>query len=67
MQLETLRTAAGWSRQFVADQIGVSRQIVWCWETGRKIPSAIKAIQIAKLFGVTVEDLMKGVESDKDG
>lgn len=60
MRLETLRVSAGWSRQFVADRVGVSRQTVWDWETGRKIPAADKAVKLAKLFGVTVEYLMGG-------
>lgn len=58
MILETLRVSAGWSRQFVADQIGVSRQIIYDWERNGKIPSVDKAAKLAKLFGVTMEDLM---------
>lgn len=58
MILETLRVSAGWSRQFVADQIGVSRQIIYDWERNGKIPSFDKAAKLAKLFGVTMEDLM---------
>ena len=59
MILETLRVFAGWSRQFVADQIGVSRQAVYDWERNGKIPAADKAAKLAKIFGVTVEELMK--------
>lgn len=59
MQLLTLRAKAGWSQEFVARQLDVSRQTVIDWERGKYIPNAIKAIQIAKLFGITVEELMK--------
>lgn len=59
MQLLTLRVAAGWSQEFVARQLNVSRQTVIDWERGKYIPNALKAIQIAKLFDVTVEELME--------
>lgn len=59
MQLLTLRTAAGWSQEFVARQLEVSRQTVIDWERGKYIPNALKAIKLAKMFGVTVEELMK--------
>lgn len=59
MKLQTLRVSAGWSRQFVADRLGVSRQAVWLWETGRQVPAADKAVALAKLFGVTAEYLME--------
>lgn len=59
MQLLTLRAKAGWSQEFVARQLDVSRQTVIDWERGKYIPNALKAVQIAKLFGVTVEELME--------
>lgn len=59
MRLQTLRIAAGWSRQFVADRLGVSRQAVWLWETGRQVLAADKAVKLADMFGVTVEYLME--------
>lgn len=59
MQLLTLRTTAGWSQEFVARQLDVSRQTVMNWESGASVPNADKAIKLAKLFGTTVEELMK--------
>lgn len=59
MKLQTLRVSAGWSRQFVADRLGVSRQAVWLWETGRQVPAADKAMKLAEMFGVTAEYLME--------
>lgn len=58
MQLLTLRTKAGWSQEFVARQIGVSRQTIMNWESGENKPNVDKAIKLAKLFGVTVDDLL---------
>lgn len=59
MQLLTLRVSAGLSQEFLARQLGVSRQTIIDWERGKYVPNAIKAIQIAKFFGTTVEELMK--------
>ena len=57
MQLLTLRTKAGWSQEFVARQIEVSRQTIMNWESGENKPNVDKAIKLAKLFGVTVDEL----------
>lgn len=58
MQLLTLRTKAGWSQEFVARQIEVSRQTIMNWESGENKPNVDKAIKLAKLFGVTVDELL---------
>ena len=59
MQLLTLRTKAGWSQEFVARQMDVSRTIIGKWEKGEVIPAADKAVKLARMFGVTVEELME--------
>lgn len=59
MQLLTLRTKAGWSQEFVARQMEVSRQAVMNWENGKSVPMADKAVKLARMFGVTVEELME--------
>lgn len=63
MQLLTLRIKAGWSQEFVARQMEVSRQTVMNWEDGKSVPMADKAVKLARMFGVTVEELM---EVDKE-
>lgn len=60
MQLLIMRAKAGWSQEFVARQMEVSRQTIMNWEIGKSIPTADKAIRLAKIFGVTVEELMEG-------
>ena len=59
MQLLTLRTSKNWSQEFVARQMEVSRQTIMNWEIGKSIPTADKAVKLAKIFGVTVEELME--------
>lgn len=59
MQLLRLRTSAGWSQEYVARKMEVSRQTIMNWEDGKSIPTADKAVKLAKIFGVTVEELME--------
>lgn len=59
MNLATLRTSAGWTREFVARQLGVNISTVRNWEKGITEPSISMAIKIAKMFGVSIEKLME--------
>lgn len=60
MQLLTLRTQKKWSQEFVARKMEVSRITIVNWERGKTEPNASEAIKLAKMFGVTVEQLMDG-------
>jgi putative transcriptional regulator len=50
-RMRALRAEHGWSQQYVADQLEVSRQSVNAIETGRFDPSLPLAFKIAWLFG----------------
>jgi DNA-binding XRE family transcriptional regulator len=50
------------TQEFVAEQIGVSRQAVSKWENGTSDPSTSNLLAIAKLYSIKVEDLLKEVE-----
>ena len=50
------------TQEFVAETLGVSRQAVSKWETGASDPSTTNLIALAKLFGVTAEELLKEVQ-----
>ena len=58
MQLLTLRTKAGWSQELVARQIEVPGQTIMNWKSGENKPNVEKAIKLAKLFGVPVDELL---------
>jgi DNA-binding XRE family transcriptional regulator len=47
------------TQEFVAETIGVSRQAVSKWESGKSDPSTTNLIALAKLFGVAPEELLK--------
>ncbi len=60
--LKQHRTRCKMTQEFVAETIGVSRQAVSKWERGTSDPSTSNLFALAKLYGVSAEDLLKEVE-----
>jgi DNA-binding XRE family transcriptional regulator len=56
------RTRCKMTQEFVAETLGVSRQAVSKWESGISDPSTSNLVAIAKLYGISAEDLLKEVE-----
>ena len=56
------RTRCKMTQEFVAEAVGVSRQAVSKWESGAADPSTSNLLALAKLFGVSPEELLKSVE-----
>ena len=50
------------TQEFVAEAIGVSRQAVSKWESGKSDPSTTNLLALADLFGISAEDLLKEVQ-----
>jgi transcriptional regulator with XRE-family HTH domain len=57
-RLASLRDEHGWTIEHLADRLGVSRQAVWYWETGQRLPRAGSFRKIADEFGVTERELL---------
>ena len=57
------RKELGLSQEALGDQIGVSRQAIYKWESDASLPEIEKLIALSKLFGVSVGQLL-GVEED---
>lgn len=53
------RALRGWSQQFLANELGVSRQTIISIEKGRYDPSLPLAFRLATLFECTIEDLFE--------
>ena len=49
------------SQEFVAEAVGVSRQAVSKWETGTSDPSTANLIALAKLYGISAQELLEGL------
>ena len=57
--LRKLRQEKKMTQEQVADKLGVSAQSVSRWETGATFPDILLLPEIAKLYGVLVDDLFK--------
>lgn len=59
-QLSKLRKEANLTQEDLAERCEVSRQAVTKWESGESLPDIYKISQIAKLFEVSLEELVWG-------
>lgn len=60
--IKRYRTQRKMTQEFVAESLGVSRQAVSKWESGASDPSTTNLMALAKLFGVTAEEILKEVK-----
>lgn len=60
------RTRCKMTQEFVAESLGVSRQAVSKWENGTSDPSTSNLLALAKLYGVSAEDLLKRVVREEE-
>jgi putative transcriptional regulator len=56
-RLEELRKARGMKQEDLAAALEVSRQTIGSLENGRYNPSILLAFQIARYFGMSIEDI----------
>jgi DNA-binding XRE family transcriptional regulator len=54
-RIQLLRTERGWSRQQLADRLGVHYQTIGYLERGEYAPSLFLSLRIAELFGLPVD------------
>ena len=60
--LKSHRISCNMTQEFVAESMGVSRQAVSKWENGTSDPSTSNLLKLAKLYGVSAEELLKEME-----
>lgn len=56
------RTERKMTQEFVAENIGVSRQAVSKWESGASEPSTSNFLALAKLFEISPEELLREIQ-----
>lgn len=61
------RQRLGLSQEQLAERLGVSRQSVSKWETGAATPELEKVAAMARLFGVSMDELVLGDEQPAGG
>ena len=62
--LKDHRTRCSMTQEFVAESLGVSRQAVSKWENGTADPSTSNLLKLAKLYGVTPEELIRSIQPE---
>ena len=65
-RLIQLRQEQGLSQSGLAEALGVSRQAVSRWETGAAMPSAENLFCLSRLYGVPMDELIRGEEAELD-
>lgn len=65
--LVRLRKQKGYSQEELAYLLGISRQSVSKWESGSSIPELERLIEIADLFKVSLDELVKGEKAVEQG
>ncbi len=62
-KLQTLRKQNSFSQEELAEKLGVSRQAVSKWESGAAIPEVEKLIELSRIFGVSLNELLQVEET----
>lgn len=57
------RTRCTMTQEFVAETLGVSRQAVSKWENGTSDPSTSNLMALAKLYGISAEELIRETDN----
>ena len=58
-RLKEIRKNEGLSQEQLAEKIGVSRQAITKWETGKGLPDVENMVIIAEIFKTTLDDLLR--------
>lgn len=58
-RLKVLRAERDWTQAQLASELGVSRQTVNAIEKGKFDPSLPLAFKVARLFGLSIEDIFQ--------
>jgi putative transcriptional regulator len=53
-----------YKNEFVMKYMGISRNTLSNWRTGKAFPTIEKAFKLSRLLGVTIEDLFEYIEEE---
>ena len=65
--LIALRKLKNMSQEELAERVGISRQTLSKYETGESVPDIDKAMAIADVFGVSLDDLVNYNPAENEG
>ena len=61
------RKEKGLTQAALAERLGVSDRAVSKWETGRSLPDADNMLELSRILGITVDELLKGEKTGEGG
>jgi transcriptional regulator with XRE-family HTH domain len=61
-RLRRLRNQAGWKLEYMSSRLGYSRSSINSWEKGHRTPSEAALMDIAQVFGVSLQYIITGPE-----
>lgn len=59
-KIRTARMETGYTQEQAAENLMVSRQTISNWENGKTLPDIISIIRMSELYGVSLDELLKG-------
>ena len=62
--IRKLREGKGWTQQMLGNKLGKKTSTISAYETNAKLPSAECLIEMAELFGVSIDTLVYGERAD---
>lgn len=66
MSFSAAREKAGMTQNEVAKALGVNQSAVSFWESGRNQPRGKQMVKLAKLYGVTMDELLREDEQNAE-
>ena len=66
-RLQKIRKEHGYSQEQLADELGVSRQAVSKWERGEASPDTDNLIALARLYNISVDNLLFDSPAEQTG
>ena len=60
------RKRLGLTQDALAERLGVTAQAVSKWENGTADPSTSNLLKLAKLYGISPEDLIRSIQPEQE-
>jgi transcriptional regulator with XRE-family HTH domain len=55
--IKQLREGRGWTQLKLANELGITPSTIYKWEAGRNEPGAMQLRAVARVFGVSSDDI----------
>ena len=59
-RLKIRRNELGFTQDYVAAELGITRQTMSNWENGRSYPDIERIIRLSELYNLSLDELLKG-------